>query len=323
MSAGRKVIWGVLALLLVLLLGGAFAFWRYPVELAIRTERRALASAGFTTSVIPSSAGPMTMWEAGSGPVVVLLHGAGDQAGAWSKVAPALTGKYRVLIPDLPGHAQSAPSEGPLPVGTILGGVVAVVQQKAGSEPVILVGNSLGGWLAMLYAREHPERVARIVAVNGGALLGRQDVSLVPANREEARRLMALLRDPGSPQFPGFVLDDVVRRARTGPIGRMYATAADMMNYLLDGKLHEVQTPVDLLWGESDELMSLEYAHRMEAQLTAPRLTTLPRCGHIPLRECPVALTDALKKLLQQPPPAPRPLPPKAGAIPPAAEKKK
>ena len=307
MSRAGKVALTVVTLVLLLVLGTALYVWMRPLAVSAWFERRALAKAGFTSSVMESPSGRMTVWEAGQGPTIVLLHGAGDQAGAWSLVAPQLTGKYRVLIPDLPGHADSFPREGPLPLGTVLGGVNALMEQKAGNQPVILVGNSMGAWLAILYARDHPDRVARIVAVDGGPLRGRQDVSLLPRDREEARKLMALLRDGGNPPVPDFVLDDVVRYSRNGPIGRLLADVPEMERYLLDGKLGDFRTPVDLVWGEADRLLDLEYARRMEAQLPAVRLTVLSRCGHVPLRECPSGLTTALERVLSEPPPETRP----------------
>jgi len=306
MSRAGKVALTVVALVVLMLLGATLYVWMRPLAFFASLERRALAKASFTSSSIESPSGLMTVWEAGQGPVIVLLHGAGDQAGAWSLVAPQLTGKYRVLIPDLPGHADSAPGEGPLPLGTVLGGVTALMEQKAGNQPVILVGNSMGAWLAILYARDHPDRVARIVAINGGPLRGRDDVSLMPRDREEARKLMVLLRDQGNPPVPDFVLDDVVRSSRTGPIKRLLADVPDMERYLLDGKLGDFRTPVDLVWGESDQLMSVDYARKVEAQLPAVRLTVLSRCGHVPLRECPSALTASLERVLSGPPPETR-----------------
>ena len=40
-----------------------------------------------------------------------------------------------------------------------------------------------------------------------------------------------------------------------------------MMAYLLDGKLGEIPTPVEMLWGESDQLMKMSYAQRMHSGL--------------------------------------------------------
>jgi pimeloyl-ACP methyl ester carboxylesterase len=305
MSRVAKVVLGAVALALLVLLGCAFVVWLRPIAVFTWAERRALAKAGFTVfdSTLPDGSGEWVGFQAGKGPPLVFLHGAGDQAGAWVQVAPAFKDRYHVILLDLPGHGDSAPKQGPLSLGTVLKGVETFLDFQGISEKkMILVGNSLGVWVAMLYAREHPDRVARIVAVDGGALRG-QGISIVPANREEARKLMALVRDPGSPPMPDFVLDDVVRTARDGPIGRMAATAADMERYLLDGKLGDFPTPVDLIWGESDRLLDLDYARRMEAQLPAARLTILPRCGHVSLRECPKSLTAALVRVLAEPPP--------------------
>jgi pimeloyl-ACP methyl ester carboxylesterase len=235
----------------------------------------------------------------------VLLHGAGDSAGTWSSIVKNFTPRYRVVIPDLAGHGMSAPAEGPISVGQVLEGLEAVMAQGP-QDPAIIVGNSLGAWVAMLYARAHPDRVARLVLVNGGALVGdRPDISLVPKSREEAAALMTELRDASAEPVPGFVLDNVVREAQSGPISRLVQTAGEMGQYVLDGRLHEVKAPADLLWGESDKLFSIAYARRMMAQLPAARLTTIPACGHVPQQECPIRFGAALSDVLTMPPPLP------------------
>ena len=312
MSRAGKIALTVVALVVILFLVVAFAFWRYPVEVGMRTESRAIDKAGFTafSSALPDGSGEWVGYQAGNGSPLVFLHGAGDHAGAWSEVAPAFKDRYRVILLDLPGHGRSAPKDGPLALGTVLQGVEAFLDDQGVSKTkMILVGHSMGAWIAMLYAREHPERVERVIAINGGPLRGREDISLLPRDREEARKLMALLRDPGSPPVPDFVLDGIVRYSRHGPIGRLIATAADMERYLLDGKLGDFRTPVDLVWGESDRVVDLDYARRMEAQLPAVRLTVLSRCGHVPVRECPAGLTAALTRVLSEPPPEMRAAP--------------
>ncbi|MDX1645248.1 MAG: alpha/beta hydrolase, partial [Thermoanaerobaculia bacterium] len=171
----------------------------------------------------------------------------------------------------------------------------------------IVVGNSLGGWLATLLAHRHPEHVARAVLVNGGALLNvpSPGLTLTPSDREAARRVMAAIRDPASPPIPDEVLDEIVARSADGPTARMLQDMPGLMSHLLDGRLGEVEVPVDIIWGESDRLMPLAYAQRMEEQLPRARLTTLTACGHVPLVECPERFLAALRHLLRQPPPAP------------------
>jgi len=293
------------AVLLIVLASGFWYLWKYPLSVYALMNNRALAGAGLVQAAVPCSIGPQNVWTGGAGPTLVLLHGAGDSAGTWSSIVKTFTPRYRVVIPDLAGHGGSAPAEGPISVGQVLTGLEAVLQQGQ-QDPAIIVGNSLGAWAALLYAREHPDRVARLVLVNGGALVGdRPDLSLTPKTREEAAALMTQLRDPSAEPIPGFVLDNVVREAQAGPIARLVQTAGEMGQYVLEGRLHEVTVPADLLWGESDRLFSIAYARRMMSQLPAARLTTIPGCGHVPQQECPVRFGAALSDVLTMPPPLP------------------
>ncbi len=184
----------------------------------------------------------------------------------------------------------------------IVEGVQAVLAARGGDRPRALVGNSLGAWVAMLVARDRPEDVDRVVAVNGGAITGQSGHSLFPQDRQQARQLMAALTGPKTPPVPDWVLDDVIRAAKVGPLARFAATASEYEPFILDGKLSRVTTPVDLLWGDADQVMPLAYAERLLAGLPAARLTTLADCGHVPQRECPVAFSEELIRLLEGPP---------------------
>lgn len=293
----------IAALLLLLLAASGLAFWRYPLATLAWVHRRQLTMSGLQRTVLPSSAGPQTFFQGGSGPAVVLLHGAGDQAGTWSEVIPRLAGSYRILALDLPGHGASAPEAGPLTMETILAGIEAVL--ATATPPFTLVGNSLGAWVAMLYARRHPDRVARLVLIDGGPLRGdRPELTALPATRQQAARMMDAVLDPATPRPPGFILDDVARQFQRGPASRL--SLPDMQQYLFQS-LEQFPVPVDLLWGESDRLVPLEYGKRMQAQLPAARLTVIPKCGHIPQQECPTAFVAALEAILRSSPPARRP----------------
>lgn len=304
----RSVVVVVVALL-VLGLALVVWVWKNPLALYERTTRKALAEAGLERSERAGPAGRLVVWQGGRGPRLVLLHGAGDQAGAWAPVAASLVHDYTLLIPDLPGHGESEPQAGPLRMEEIFSGLAALLdsQGSPAESPPTLVGNSMGAWLAMVYAHRFPRRVERVVAVNGGPLsndLG--GLSLVPRDRGEARKLMAALRDPASPAVPDFVLDDIVDRAAAGPIGRLMQDLEGMQGFLLDGRLGEITVPVEVVWGESDRLMKLDYARRMVEQLPRARLTIVSRCGHVPQNECPAAFGEILGSILRAEPPPPK-----------------
>jgi pimeloyl-ACP methyl ester carboxylesterase len=299
----KKLLISVLVLTVVALAALGFMVWRYPLAIFNQQNRRELIKAGFVKSSVPTKAGNQTVFEKGTGQTLILLHGAGDQAGTWSKAAPELAKNYHVLALDLAGHGESEPNSGILPLGLILDGLDGVIAAKAPMDRVILVGNSLGAWMAVYYAHEHPEKVARVIAVDGGPIRGeRPDLVNLPKNREEAARIFDAILDPGSVHPAGFVLDDVVRQAQNGPIGRMAAVGApEMSKYLLDGRLANFKTPLDLLWGESDRMIPLSYAQRLHQEIPSARLNTIKRCGHVPQQECPNSFNRALASILALP----------------------
>jgi len=311
MSKRRWLPWIVALVVIVLGIGGAVIGWIWAEPLAFHTwqTRQALFKDGFVEGAVAGYQGTVVYLHAepeGGAPTLVFLHGAGDQAGAWSQVAPAFTDRYRVVIPDLAGHGDSAPLTGPLPFDAVVEGFEALMAktQPDYQGKAILVGNSMGAWVASIYAQRHPDRVARLVLVDGGPIRGESDLSLMPENREQAEKLMAALRAPSSPAVPGFVLDDIVQHARSGPIGRLAQAPASMEKYLLDDRLDEIKVPVDLIWGKDDQLLSPAYAERLAAGLPRARITWMDDCGHVPENECPERFTETLAAVLAQPAPA-------------------
>lgn len=288
---------GIAVLVLLVLAGATFLRLR-PLTVYAWTTRSALTRAGLHKVTVDSPAGKQVVWTGGSGPVMVLLHGAGDQAGTWSGVAPALAKTHTLIIPDLAGHGGSAPEAGPIETKAIYEGVVATIDALAPRQKVIVVGNSLGGWMAMLVAYRRPESVAMVVCVDGGAMKGSNEPArLLPKSRAEARESVAQTRDVKSAAIPDYVLDDIVRQATKGSLARFAATAASMDAWVLDeAKLGEIQAPVRLIWGASDRLMPLDYARRMEGALKDVRLHVIADCGHVPQVECPGPFLAALEK---------------------------
>jgi len=60
---------------------------------------------------------------AGSGPLIVLLHGITSTSDAWREVMPLLAERYTVVAPDLLGHGRSAKPRGDYSLGAYAAGV--------------------------------------------------------------------------------------------------------------------------------------------------------------------------------------------------------
>jgi pimeloyl-ACP methyl ester carboxylesterase len=304
-----KVLVAIGVVMVIAIIASVWMVWKRPLSVDARFSRFALGKLGMEEVSVPSPDGHVNVWIGGEGPCMVMLHGAGDQAGAWARMLKPLLDDYRVVIPDLPGHWKSDPREGPLGIDQLLSGVEVVMDSVCAGEEVVLVGNSLGAWLGMLYAHDYPARVSRLVAINGGAI--KEDdpaVNLFPQNREEALETMKGLMGPATLPPPDFVLDDMVRHMNEGPASRLAGRLADpnenIETYLLDDRLDEVVVPVELVWGDADALFTLDYAQRLLDGLPRARLHLVHGCGHVPHRECPDKTLEALEAALAMPPPA-------------------
>ena len=299
-----KILLAIGVLLVIAIIASVWMVWKRPLKVDATFSRLAIGRLGFDKVQIPSRDGRMTVWVAGEGPCMVLLHGAGDQAGTWARMVAPLIDDYRVVIPDLPGHWKSDPRKGPIGVDQLLSGVEVVMDSVCAGDRAILVGNSLGAWLAMLYAHDYPAHVARLVAINGGAITNiNPEINLFPKNREEAAATMKALMGPATLPPPDFVLDDVIRHAREGPAGRFLLTIDEWGPYLLDNRLGEIVVPVELVWGDGDELWTLDVAQRLLDGLSRARLHVVKGCGHLAHRECPDKTLEAIRAALALPPP--------------------
>ena len=100
-------------------------------------------------------------------PLAVLVHGGRDHARNWDWVAQALRENYHVIAPDLRGHGDSEWARGS--EYAMVEYVVDMAQLLAqlDSFPAILIGHSLGGGIVLQYSGVYPEKVRKVVAIEG------------------------------------------------------------------------------------------------------------------------------------------------------------
>jgi pimeloyl-ACP methyl ester carboxylesterase len=106
-------------------------------------------------------------WGAPAAPPLVLLHGLRDHARSWDLIASALAERYRVLAPDLRGHGDSEHARGGFyPTEGYVFDLAELVEQQR-LAPFDFIGHSLGGNIGLRYAGLYPDRVSRLVAIEG------------------------------------------------------------------------------------------------------------------------------------------------------------
>jgi pimeloyl-ACP methyl ester carboxylesterase len=114
-------------------------------------------------SLILPEGGKLAYREAGSGPPLILVHGSPGDGRAWSRAAPRLAERYRLLMPDLPGHgaSDSTPQCAPGQTAAAAAAIGALIESCG--EPVRLCGHSYGGNVALHAAISHADLVRSLV----------------------------------------------------------------------------------------------------------------------------------------------------------------
>src|SRR6202142_2239426 len=106
-------------------------------------------------------------WGTEGKPVMILVHGGLDHARMWDWVARALCGDFHVYAVDLRGHGNSAWAPGAMYSIAEYTLDLSTLADVIGDFPVFLIGHSLGGILALLYSGIYPERVRKVVSIEG------------------------------------------------------------------------------------------------------------------------------------------------------------
>ncbi|MCI2416409.1 alpha/beta hydrolase [Saccharopolyspora sp. K220] len=127
----------------------------------------------------------------GSGPAVLLLHGAGGNLLAWEHLAPLLTATHRVLAVDLRGHGHSG--DGPWNWDAVLDDLDAVAEHFASPSPAV-VGHSLGGMIAGMWAVRHPDCPAAM-SLDGHRAAATHPDNYVGMPTEQVHAQLARLRE--------------------------------------------------------------------------------------------------------------------------------
>jgi pimeloyl-ACP methyl ester carboxylesterase len=102
---------------------------------------------------------------AGSGPVVVLLHGYAETSDSWAPLAAELIKSYTVVVPDLRGIGRSSRPAGGYDKKTQAADIRAVVT-ALGYDRASVVSHDIGIMVAYAYAARYPDKVERLVVMD-------------------------------------------------------------------------------------------------------------------------------------------------------------
>ncbi|MEK6407792.1 MAG: alpha/beta hydrolase [Acidobacteriota bacterium] len=244
--------------------------------------------------------------EAGSGPVVILLHGLGGSTANWAPTIAPLAQKYRVIVPDQIGFGKSDKPMLNYRVGTLVDFLDGFYKQ-VGIQKASLVGNSLGGFTAAAFAIAYPEKVDKLVLVDaaGFAITGDLDPKVLKglnaSTRQQVRDLISLVFYNKAPFSSDMAVDAFLASRVTAGDGYTISRFIDSIAHgedMLDGKLGAIKHPTLIIWGREDGLTQLAMGQRFNKEIAGSQLFIIEKCGHVPQLEKAAEFNAGLMKFL-------------------------
>lgn len=269
--------------------------------------------------------------EAGTGPLVVLLHGFPEFWYSWRYQIPALADAgYRVIAPDMRGYNTSEKPRGvaAYSVETLTDDVAGLIDQ-AGAEKAVIVGHDWGGAVAWNVPMRHPRLVEKLIVLNAPH----------PAAFMRELRTLAQLRKswyvlffqlPWLPEavFRAGNYATIERTMRTDPVRpgafddadiRRYKRAlaqpgalTSAINYYrgltrrdprrATGDLPSIEVPTMLIWGEQDRYLGVRLTEGLEQWAPRIRVERIPDASHWVQVDAPEQVNALMLDFLREAP---------------------
>ncbi len=243
----------------------------------------------------------------GSGPPLVLVHGAGDDSRAWRPQLGGLKDACTVVAWDEPGSGRSSDIPPGFSLHDYADCLAALIEATGG--PATVGGISWGGTVVLELYRRHPRLVTALVLADTYA--GWKGSLPEPELRARVTAARAQLRAPRGgrdgearePFAPGLfsgeppaeqldLLRELAAAARPATLRTQLSIMASTDQRDL---LSRIAVPTLLVWGEHDGRSPLRVAQEFERAIPDASLAVIPDCGHLSNLDRPDAFSTAVR----------------------------
>jgi pimeloyl-ACP methyl ester carboxylesterase len=226
-------------------------------------------------------------------PVVMLLSPLPQSIIAFDQIWPTLAEHFRLIALDLPGFGRS---EGGYEVMSFeaQSGILDEFIRSLDLHDLHIVGPDVGMAVALHYAIHREHRLKSLIIGDGPGVLPTANGSIIDkavnspfwrmvfriagagAFVEGANRLAYVHYRPSNQEVADYVASYA---GRIGPVTEWFRKYPENLA-TIDQHLDKIDLPVKLFWGDLDQFLLLETAHRIKARLRRSKLTVFETCGH-------------------------------------------
>ena len=264
--------------------------------------------------------------EAGSGELVILLHGFPDCWYSWRHQIKALSTQYHVVAPDLRGYNETD-NTGPFDIETLREDVIQLINHL-GSKQAHIIGHDWGGAIAWSLAISNPEVVQTLGICNiphpanffKGLRTFTQlkrswyifffQIPLLPErllarnNYQGFARLMSRIK-PNTDEDVKFYVNSWKKYGLSGGINWYRAMARNIVkgNTSFTRKLNssmQVVARTTMIWGEKDFALGKELTFDTDQYVPDLAIFYLPDNGHFVQQEAPETVNKLLLEHLSK-----------------------
>ena len=227
----------------------------------------------------------------GSGAQILILHG-GEGPVHRLPFADQLAERYEIIHPIHPGFAGTSIPEHFDNLQDLSFLYLDLIDYLDLTD-TILIGFSMGGWLAAEMAVINTRRFSKLVLVDSvgikpGGPFDRDIADLFAISPGEHRRIS--WHDPANAPDPNTMTDDELQIFASDRIAHgLYTWEPYMHNPKLPYRLHRIDIPTLLIWGESDEIVKPSYGEAFRDMIPGAGMVVISEASHSPHIEQPDA----------------------------------
>ena len=242
---------------------------------------------------------------------LILLHGMSSSLNTWDSVVFNLVNHRRVISLDLPGFGLTGPSPENTYNFDYYNKFIDSFTRRLQLTKFTLVGNSMGGSIAWNYALFNPAVVDKLVLIDAAGYPKRGEsgsLGFKIASTPVLNNILlfatpkALVRKSLETIYfdQSRVTDAQVERFHDMAIREGNRAAALLIfkgsfgTFQFKGKIKEIKTPTLVLWGEKDNLISVENAYQFNQDIKGSKLEVYPNVGHVPMEEIPERVAKSI-----------------------------